>query len=122
MKLISVVIPLYNQKKYISQAIDSILSQSYDNIEIIVVNDGSTDNPKSILKKYHGKIKLIEQTNKGLAAARNIGIAESSGSYIQFLDADDFLNDTVFKNIEGNFIFRFCLCRASLVYELNDFY
>jgi len=89
---VSVVIPLYNQKEFVGEAIESVLNQSYSNIEIIVVNDGSTDHPSEVLEKYKKDIKLINQKNKGLAAARNTGIKNSSGEYIQLLDADDFLD------------------------------
>jgi len=89
---ISVIIPLYNQRDYVGEAIESVLNQSYSNIELIVVNDGSTDDPSKILKKYKKDITLINQENKGLAGARNVGIKNSSGEYIQFLDADDFLD------------------------------
>ena len=89
---ISVIIPLYNQSEYICNAIDSVLNQSYPNVEIIVVNDGSTDNSILKLKRYEGKITLINQANQGLSAARNKGILSCSGNYIQFLDADDFLH------------------------------
>jgi len=86
---VSVIIPLYNQKQYVGEAIGSILNQTYPNIEIIVVNDGSTDNPFSVLEKYKKNIILINQENKGLAAVRNTGLKNCSGEYIQFLDADD---------------------------------
>jgi glycosyltransferase involved in cell wall biosynthesis len=89
---ISVIIPLFNQKKYVGYAIDSVLNQTYSDIEIIVVNDGSTDNPFPELKKYEKKILLINQENKGLSGARNAGIMKSTGEYIQLLDADDFLH------------------------------
>lgn len=88
---VSVIIPLFNQKQYIGEAIDSVLSQTYPNIEIIVVNDGSTDNPLSVLEKYEKNIILINQQNRGLAGARNAGIRHSSGEYLQFLDADDLI-------------------------------
>ena len=91
-KKVSAIIPLYNQKKFIEDSINSVLNQTYPNIEIIVVNDGSTDNPFPILKKYKNKIILINQINKGLAAARNTGIRNVTGEYIQFLDADDCLH------------------------------
>lgn len=92
MPKVSVIIPLFNQKQYIGEAIDSILNQTYPNIEMIVVNDGSTDNPSLELKKFEKNIVLINQENQGLAAARNTGIRNSSGEFIQFLDADDFLH------------------------------
>ncbi len=97
MKKISVIIPLYNQKEYISETIDSLLTQSYKNIEIIVVNDGSTDDPFIELDKYKELIYLVNQENKGLSAARNSGIKVATGDYIQFLDADDFLHPDKLK-------------------------
>ena len=89
---ISVIIPLFNQKQYVEEAVKSILEQTYPNIEIIVVNDGSTDNPFPVLEEYKENIILINQENKGLAGARNTGLKNCSGEYIQFLDADDFLH------------------------------
>ena len=88
---VSVIIPLYNQKDYIADAINSVLNQSHPNIEIIVINDGSTDNPETILCKFKNKIILINQENKGTSAAKNTGIKASEGQFIQFLDADDIL-------------------------------
>lgn len=89
--IVSIIIPLYNQKQFVADAIESALAQTFDNIEIIVVNDGSTDSPDEILNKYKDNIKLVYQKNKGLAAARNRGLLESKGEYVQFLDADDIL-------------------------------
>lgn len=88
---ITVIIPTYNSAKYIKEAVDSALSQTYKDIEIIVVDDGSTDNTKDVLKKYidNGKIRYIYQANGGPASARNKGINNSSGEFIAFLDADD---------------------------------
>ena len=94
---ISVIIPLYNQKQFVGEAIESVLDQSYSNIEIIVVNDGSTDDPLPELEKYRDKIILINQENRGLAGARNTGISNSTGDYIQLLDADDFLHKDKIK-------------------------
>jgi len=88
---VSIIIPLYNQKQFIADAIESALAQTYKNIEVIVVNDGSTDSPDEVLDNYKDKVKVVYQENKGLAAARNRGLLESTGEYIQFLDADDFL-------------------------------
>lgn len=94
---IGVIIPLYNQKEYIGEAIESILNQTYPYIKIVVINDGSTDNPFPILEKYNKDITLINQKNKGLAAARNRGLRECDCKYIQFLDADDFLHKDKIK-------------------------
>ena len=101
--VVSVIIPLYNQKDFVGEAIESILNQSYSNIEIIVVNDGSTDEPYDVLERYKEDIKLIKQKNRGLAAARNTGIKHSSGEYIQLLDADDFIvKDKIKLQLEFN--------------------
>lgn len=100
---VSVIIPLYNQRDFVEEAIVSVLNQSYSNIEIIVVNDGSTDEPFEVLKKYKKDIKLINQENRGLAAARNMGLRNSGGEYIQLLDADDFLDkDKIKLQLEFN--------------------
>ena len=90
---VSVIIPTYNCKEYVCEAVDSVLNQSFKDFELIIVNDGSTDGTEQVLKKYFegfsDKIKYIEQENKGISAARNIGIQTSSGEFIAFLDADD---------------------------------
>ncbi|MCH6234050.1 glycosyltransferase [Cognataquiflexum rubidum] len=89
-KLVSVIIPCYNHGKYLSDAINSVMKQSYQNIEIIVVDDGSIDDTKEITSLYP-KVKYIYQENQGLSAARNKGILNSHGDYLVFLDADDLL-------------------------------
>jgi len=89
MNLVSVVIPSYNCAKYITQAVQSVLDQSYGNTEIIVVDDGSTDATRDMLQPFMKDIVYVFQENKGLPGARNRGIKESSGEYIAFLDADD---------------------------------
>jgi glycosyltransferase involved in cell wall biosynthesis len=88
--LITVVITCYNHGKYLSEAVESVLKQTYQPIEIIVVDDGSTDNTKEVASKYSG-IQYVYQSNQGLSAARNTGADHSSGAYILFLDADDWL-------------------------------
>ena len=91
---VSIIIPIYNKEKYLSRCLDSVINQSYINIEIICINDGSTDNSFNIVKKYQKEDKriiLIEQENKGVSTARNKGIEISTGKYILFVDADDAL-------------------------------
>lgn len=91
-KLVSVIIPSYNCEEYIGKAIDSVLQQSYNNIELIIVNDGSTDRTEDIIKKYSTSIKYISQSNQGVSTARNTGILAADGEYISFLDSDDIWN------------------------------
>ena len=93
--LISVVVPLYNVEKYLPYSIEQIINQTYTNLEIILVNDGSTDNSKLICERYKNKdkrIKLINQQNKGLSVARNVGIENATGDYISFIDSDDIIS------------------------------
>ncbi|PSL01260.1 glycosyltransferase family 2 protein [Cecembia rubra] len=94
--LVSVIIPVFNKKDFVEEAVNSVLNQTYDNLEILLIDDGSTDGSTEILKdlalRYPSKVKLIQQTNKGACHARNIGIQVSKGEYIQFLDADDILD------------------------------
>ncbi len=89
--LISVVIPCYNQGKYLDEAVDSVLNQTYENIEIIIVNDGSTDEfTNELLSAYERpKTRVVHTENQGLAEARNVGIRNAKGKYILPLDADD---------------------------------
>ncbi|AFY74465.1 glycosyl transferase [Synechococcus sp. PCC 7502] len=89
MVLFSVVIPVFNRDSLIQKTIDSILNQSNDNYEIIIVDDGSTDNTIDILIKYGSRIKVFTQQNQGPGKARNLGIKNSQGEYIAFLDSDD---------------------------------
>ncbi|MGH8218541.1 MAG: glycosyltransferase family 2 protein [Steroidobacteraceae bacterium] len=87
--LVSIILPVYNGARYLREAIDSALAQTYLSIEVIAVDDGSTDSSPEILRSYHDKIRNIRQTNRGAAAARNVGIREGRGQYLAFLDADD---------------------------------
>ena len=88
--LVSTIIPTYNSAQYITIAIESVLKQTYPNYEIIVIDDGSTDNTFDIIKKFSDQIVYIYKPNGGPASARNLGIKKSSGEYIAFLDADDY--------------------------------
>lgn len=91
---ISVIIPVWNGEKYLAKAIESALAQDYPHKEIIVVNDGSTDSTQTILDRFGSRIRSIYQPNQGLGAARNTGIRASTGSYLAFLDHDDFWIET----------------------------
>lgn len=86
---VSVIIPNYNYGRFVRQAIESALAQTYSNIEIVVVDDGSNDDSEEVLTSFAGKIKWIKQTNQGVSAARNRAVAESGGEILAFLDADD---------------------------------
>lgn len=87
--LISVVIPCYNAATYVAEAISSVLSQEYENLQIIVVNDGSTDDSEQAIMEFSDRIEYITQDNAGISAARNAGLAVARGSLIAFLDSDD---------------------------------
>lgn len=86
---VSVIIPTYNRGWTIGEAVDSVLAQDYGDFELIVVDDGSTDNTPQVLDAYRGAIKVFRQENQGVSAARNRGINEASGRFIAFLDSDD---------------------------------
>ena len=89
MKKVTIIIPTYNSSPFIGKAIDSVLAQTYTDYEIILVDDGSTDNTKEILEKYQDNITYILQPNQGVAIARNTGIRNSESEYIALLDSDD---------------------------------
>jgi glycosyltransferase involved in cell wall biosynthesis len=96
--LVTVIIPVYNAERYIATAIESIINQSYSNYELIVIDDGSTDNSFHIANQYQSaQVRIIKQQNKGASAARNQGLKLAKGEYIQFLDADDFLGKDKIK-------------------------
>ncbi|MDQ0359803.1 glycosyltransferase family 2 protein [Breznakia pachnodae] len=101
--IISVVIPAYNREKQIGRCLDSLLSQSYEHMEIIVVNDGSTDNTKQILddyqKQYPDKLIAIHTENRGVSEARNAGIERVSGKYMGFIDSDDYVAKDMYEKL-----------------------
>lgn len=100
----SVIVPVYNVEKYLKKCINSILNQTYKNYEIIIINDGSTDKSKKILESYKNinNVKIINQTNKGLSVARNIGIKNASGDYLLFVDSDDYIDNGLLENLNKN--------------------
>ncbi|MFQ6752305.1 MAG: glycosyltransferase family 2 protein, partial [Clostridia bacterium] len=101
---ISVIIPCYNQEKYIKECLNSILNQSFKDFEIIAVDDGSTDNTLNILKSYeriHSNIIVLTQRNKSAGAARNYGLSRAQGKYLLFMDSDDFLDHEAFAILDN---------------------
>ena len=104
MPLVSIIVPIYNVEKYLKRCIDSILDQTFKDFELILVNDGSTDNSEDICKEYEAKdkrIKYFYQDNSGVSKARNKGIENSCGKYIQFIDSDDYV-DEIFLDVIVN--------------------
>lgn len=97
--LVSIIIPVYNGSDFILNTLNKVLQQTWQNVEIIVVDDGSTDNTADVVASIKSdKIRLIKKPNGGAAAARNVGIRNSAGQFIQFLDADDYLSDEKIEN------------------------
>lgn len=104
MAKISVVVPVYNVEKYIHKCLDSILSQTMEDMEIILVDDGATDNSGQICDEYQKKdarIKVIHKTNGGLSDARNAGTKEATGEYIIYIDSDDYIKETMIEKLYG---------------------
>lgn len=105
MELVSIIIPVYNVYNYLSKCIDSVISQTYPAIEIILVDDGSTDNSDKICDKYakqDKRIRVIHQKNKGLSEARNVGLKYANGRYIFFVDSDDYILENTIKDMIVN--------------------
>lgn len=100
----SFIVPVYNGEKYIDRCLKSLLNQTYNNFEIIIINDGSTDNSEKILNEYqkkHLQIKVFHQDNKGLSVSRNIGIKKATGDYILFVDVDDYISNETLAFLES---------------------
>lgn len=100
---VSIVVPVYNVEKYLPQCLESILNQTFQNFEIIVVNDGSTDESERIIQqyslKYPNKIRAFSQENQGVAATRNLALKYARGKYISFVDSDDFVGTDFIKDL-----------------------
>lgn len=101
MNKVSIIVPVYNTEKYLDKCINSLINQTLKDIEIIFVNDGSTDKSRSIIEKYLSdeRIILIDKENGGQASARNLGIKKSSSIYIMFIDSDDYVNEDMCEKL-----------------------
>lgn len=123
--VISIIIPIYNVEKYLKRCLDSVEKQIYTNLEIILINDGSTDSSLTIAKEYakrDGRIKIFSEKNCGLSAARNLGLKHATGKYITFIDSDDYVSKDyvlyLYKLLEkGNFSASMSICSLMNVYE-----
>ena len=101
--MISVIVPVYNAEKYLKKCLDSLVNQSYKDLEIILVNDGSQDGSEKICKDYEEKdsrIILINKNNGGPSSARNSGIEKANGEYLSFIDSDDYLALDFYEKLE----------------------
>ena len=100
----SIIIPIYNVEKYVEQCLESVDGQSYEDYEIILVNDGSTDASETICKNFvansNRNYQIINQANGGLSAARNTGLAAAKGQWIVFVDSDDYISTDLLKNLD----------------------
>lgn len=126
MKKISIIVPVYNVEKYVEKCIQSLINQSYKNIEIILVDDGSNDRSNKIIDEYakvDSRILTIHQKNKGVSAARNAGLKVATVEYVGFVDPDDYVDyqmyETMLKKIELN-MSDLAVCGFSKVTELSD--
>ncbi len=98
--IISVIIPVYNTEEYLPRCLDSILNNTYKNLQVICVNDGSVDNSLRILNEYASKdsrVLVIDKENEGVSVARNVGLEYAQGEYISFIDSDDWIHNNYFE-------------------------
>lgn len=124
-ELVSIIIPIYNVQKYLKKCLDSVINQKYKNLEIILINDGSTDNSLDIAINYKNKdkrIKLFSQTNQGLSAARNTGLKNATGKYITFVDSDDYITPDYVSYMydllkRNNFKSSLAICSLMNIFE-----
>ena len=102
---ISVIVPIYNVEKYLEKCLDTIINQTFKDIEIICVNDGSVDCSRNILEEYKNKdsrIKIVDKENGGLSSARNAGLKIATGKFISFIDSDDWVSSTFLEKLYKN--------------------
>lgn len=123
---ISVIIPVYNVEKYLDKCIMSVINQSYKNLEIIIVDDGSTDNSRVLCDKYakiDNRIKVFHKKNGGLSDARNFGLKHATGEFIAFLDSDDWIDEKLYTTLYSNlhmYNADISICKYKKVYNENE--
>lgn len=121
--LVTVIVPIYNVEKYLDMCIQSILNQIYKNLEILLIDDGSTDSSYQICQRYakeDSRIKVIKKKNSGLGATRNVGIEYASGQYIYFLDSDDYIEKDLFSTVipyMSKNKLELCYFSANIIFE-----
>lgn len=123
---ISIIVPIYNAEKTLERCIKSLINQSYKNIEIILINDGSSDRSLNICNTYRKvdkRIKVITQNNMGVSLTRNNGIENSTGAYIGFIDADDFINEKYYEKLHNEMTEKnadLAICNYNIIYNKRD--
>ena len=124
--LISIIVPIYNVEKYLTECVDSIIKQTYKNLEIILVDDGSTDHSKDICDQYvkiDTRIRVIHKVNGGLSSARNAGIDIANGNYYMFIDSDDYIKEDMVELLYSVMIENQCdmtICNIIRFYDNGD--
>ena len=123
MSLISIIVPIYNVEDYLCKCVDSILTQTYKNIEVILVNDGSIDNCGKICDEYalkDNRVKVIHKKNGGIADARNAGLEICCGDYIGFVDSDDWIAEDMYEvlhDFASSNSLDVAICGVNIAYE-----
>lgn len=128
--LLSIIVPIYNVEKYLEQCIDSIVGQTYKNLEIILVNDGSTDSSGLLCDNYQKKdnrIRVIHKNNEGVSSARNVGLQYATGELLGFVDSDDYLESTMYSELWANMLqtnsdLACCAYKKIAKNEIYDFF
>lgn len=111
MKKISIIVPIYNMEKYLNRMLDSLITQTYKNLEILLIDDGSCDNSGKICDEYakrDNRIKVVHKTNKGVSISRNLGIELATGDYIGFVDSDDTIDKMMYEKLYTNLVNNDC--------------
>ena len=125
--MISIIIPVYNVSKYLDKCLKSVVTQTYSNIQIILVNDGSTDNSGEICEKWCKKdkrIEVIHKRNGGLSNARNVGIERAQGEYLMFVDSDDIISDDLCELLHDRLLENnadLAICDTYHIFDNNNF-